>query len=67
MQSLIGHFAKVSEFREACYCMTGYKIELMIGGDKYRLRPMYAGSENEDIIIQFHNGQLSVLETDFVR
>mmetsp|Transcript_20525 Transcript_20525/g.39576 ORF Transcript_20525/g.39576 Transcript_20525/m.39576 type:complete len:704 (-) Transcript_20525:124-2235(-) len=58
---------KVSEFREACYCMTGYKIELMIGGDKYRLRPMYAGSENEDIIIQFHNGQLSVLETDFVR
>jgi len=58
--------SKVSEFREACYRMTGYKIEL-IDGDKYRLRPMYAGSDRDFVLIHFHHGQLSVLETDFVR
>jgi len=57
---------RVSEFREACYCMTGFKIEL-IDGDKYRLRPMYAGSEEEVVIIQFKNGNLTVLATDFVQ
>ncbi len=55
---------KVSEFREACYRMTGYKIEL-VSGDKYRLRPMYAASEDDFLMIQFHNGQLSVLGTAF--
>ncbi|GAB5362131.1 hypothetical protein AAMO2058_000771800, partial [Amorphochlora amoebiformis] len=57
---------KVSEFREACYRMTGYKIEL-VDGDKYRLRPMYAGSEKDEVLIQFHHGQLSVLATEFVQ
>ena len=44
--------------------MTGYKIEL-VSGDKYRLRPMYAASEDDFLMIQFHNGQLSVLGTAF--
>eukprot|EP00468_Gymnochlora_sp_CCMP2014_P013945 CAMPEP_0167770786 /NCGR_PEP_ID=MMETSP0110_2-20121227/18130_1 /TAXON_ID=629695 /ORGANISM="Gymnochlora sp., Strain CCMP2014" /LENGTH=566 /DNA_ID=CAMNT_0007660037 /DNA_START=270 /DNA_END=1970 /DNA_ORIENTATION=- len=56
---------KVSEFREACYQMTGYKIEL-IDGSKYRLRPMYAPSINDEVIIQFSGGRMSVLATDFI-
>jgi len=58
--------AKVSEFREACYGMTGYKIDV-IDGDKYRLKPMYAERDTDFLLIHFQNGKLSVLATDFVQ
>jgi len=57
---------KISEFRQACYELTGYKITM--SGSKYRLRSMYAELEDDDLLFQRgENESLCVLETPFAR
>lgn len=65
---------KVLEFRNTCYLLTGYKIEL-VQASSYRLRSMYAESESDQLM--FHqssggdaaggSGGLQVLETEFTK
>ena len=56
--------AKITEFREACYSLTGYKVDML--NDQYRLHSMYA--ERPDDVLMFQtatDGSVSLLETEF--
>ena len=68
---------KVAEFRNTCYLLTGFKIEL-IHSHTYRLKSMYAEAEADHLLFQqtppteaalaadkAATGGLSVMETDF--
>lgn len=66
---------KVLEFRNTCYLLTGFKIEL-ISAAKYRLKSMYAEKEEDELVFQQEaagegsntpSGGLSVLETEFTK
>jgi mitotic spindle assembly checkpoint protein MAD1 len=66
--------SKVSEFREATYLLTGYKIELMSssssGLGQYKIRSMYAERDVDYLLFQYTDNSkksLQVLETEFVK
>ncbi|EDO29862.1 predicted protein, partial [Nematostella vectensis] len=42
---------KIQEFREACYALTGYKIDV-VRDKKYRLQSMYAERANDDLLFE---------------
>jgi mitotic spindle assembly checkpoint protein MAD1 len=68
---------KVQEFRQTCFLLTGYKIEL-VQGSSYRLKNMYAEKEEDQLMFQQQPantaasgavtpGGMAVLETDFTK
>lgn len=60
---------KVKEFRESCYLLTGYKIEMkqISGHNGFLLRSMYAEQE-ADFLEFFDTGtKLEVMETDYCK
>lgn len=60
---------KVKEFRESCYMLTGYKIEMkqINNHNGFLLRSMYAEKE-EDVLEFYDTGtKLQVMETDFCK
>lgn len=56
---------KATEFREACFLLTGYKIEMKPG--EYKLRSMYSDSENDVLMFRKTDDGLQLLDTDFAR
>ena len=59
-QSLANHFAafffqvfkkKIQEFREACYALTGYKVDVT-RDNQYRLQSMYAERSTDDLLFE---------------
>lgn len=59
-QSLASHFAafffqvfkkKIQEFREACYALTGYKVDVT-RDNQYRLQSMYAERSTDDLLFE---------------
>jgi len=56
---------KVSEFREACYLLTGYKVEMKQEGH-FRLKSMYAEKEEDSLAFKKVGESLDILETDFL-
>jgi len=58
-------FKKTSqELREACYELTGYKIDITCH-NQYKLTNMYAQSHRDYLLFQQKNGEIQMLETDF--
>ncbi len=58
--------SQISAFRDACYRMTGFKIEW--NKDQFRLRSMYAESESDFILFKDagkDGGGMQVLDTDY--
>ncbi|EDO40015.1 predicted protein [Nematostella vectensis] len=56
---------KIQEFREACYALTGYKIDV-VRDKKYRLQSMYAERANDDLLFESNSkGEMMMLQTDF--
>eukprot|EP00808_Paulinella_micropora_P016197 g5475.t1 len=57
---------KISQFREACYLLTGYKVDME--GQRYRLRSMYSEKEEDALMFQkAEGGPMHMLETQFVK
>lgn len=56
----------VQEFREACYEITGYRIDVL-GGTQYRLHSMYAENEEDSILFQSSRTGIELLDTPFSR
>ena len=60
-------YSKITDFREACYLLTGYKIT--VKNNMFRLRSMYAEREEDDLIftkLKTTNGEkakFQVMET----
>lgn len=42
---------KIQEFREACYALTGFKIDV-IRDNQYRLQSMYAERSADDLLFE---------------
>ncbi|XP_005092970.1 mitotic spindle assembly checkpoint protein MAD1 [Aplysia californica] len=65
-QRLMEVFKKTSqEFREICYQLTGYKIDIPCS-NQYRLTSMYAESPRDHLLFQQNaQGEIQMLETDF--
>jgi len=42
---------KIQEFREACYALTGYKIDVL-RDKQYRLQSMYAERSSDDLLFE---------------
>lgn len=42
---------KIQEFREACYALTGYKVDV-IRDNQYRLQSMYAERSTDDLLFE---------------
>ncbi|XP_013414839.1 mitotic spindle assembly checkpoint protein MAD1-like [Lingula anatina] len=63
---LMEAFKKTSqEFREVCYQLTGYKIDIPCT-NQYRLMSMYAESPDDFIVFQqTSTGEMQLLATDF--
>lgn len=59
-------FKKTSqEFREVCYQLTGYKIDIL-ASNQYKLTSMYAESPEDFFLFQqSSNGEVQMLGTDF--
>ncbi|XP_031555898.1 mitotic spindle assembly checkpoint protein MAD1-like [Actinia tenebrosa] len=56
---------KIQEFREACYALTGYKIDVL-RDKQYRLQSMYAERSSDDLLFESNSkGEMMLLETDF--
>ncbi|RMX43959.1 hypothetical protein pdam_00019816 [Pocillopora damicornis] len=56
---------KIQEFREACYALTGYKIDV-IRDNQYRLQSMYAERSTDDLLFESNvKGEMMLLATDF--
>lgn len=56
---------KIQEFREACYALTGYKIDV-IRDNQYRLQSMYAERSSDDLLFESNvKGEMMLLATDF--
>jgi len=53
-----------SEFREVCYQLTGYKIDIPCT-NQYRLTNMYSESSRDHLLFQQKDGRIQVLETDY--
>nr|KAG5709485.1 hypothetical protein BaRGS_023167 [Batillaria attramentaria] len=67
-QRLVEAFKKTSqEFRETCYQLLGYKIDLPCTG-QYRLASMYSSSPQDYLLFkQGSSGEIQMLETEFSR
>lgn len=67
-QRLVEAFKKTSqEFRETCYQLLGYKIDLPCTG-QYRLASMYSNSPQDCLLFkQGPSGEIQMLETEFSR
>ncbi|KAL8625266.1 hypothetical protein ACOMHN_030024 [Nucella lapillus] len=65
-QRLVEAFKKTSqEFRETCYQLLGYKIDLPCSG-QYRLASMYSDSPHDYLLFkQGESGEIQMLETEF--
>ncbi|XP_076459747.1 mitotic spindle assembly checkpoint protein MAD1-like [Babylonia areolata] len=65
-QRLVEAFKKTSqEFRETCYQLLGYKIDMPCTG-QYRLASMYSESPHDYLLFkQGQSGEIQMLETDF--
>ena len=46
---------KIQEFREACYALTGYKVDV-IRDNQYRLQSMYAERSSDDLLFEVNIG-----------
>jgi len=56
---------KIQEFREACYALTGFKIDV-IRDNQYRLQSMYAERSTDDLLFESSSkGEMMLLATDF--
>ena len=56
---------KIQEFREACYSLTGYRIDV-VQDQQYKLKSMYAERSSDCLLFQCDaNGKTMLLETDF--
>ncbi|XP_028395474.1 mitotic spindle assembly checkpoint protein MAD1-like [Dendronephthya gigantea] len=56
---------KIQEFREACYSMTGYRVDV-VQDQQYKLQSMYAERSSDHLLFQCNaNGKTMLLETDF--
>lgn len=56
---------KIQEFREACYALTGYKVDV-IRDNQYRLQSMYAERSADDLLFESTSkGEMMLLATDF--
>lgn len=42
---------KIQEFREACYALTGYKVDVT-RDNQYRLQSMYAERSTDDLLFE---------------
>lgn len=42
---------KIQEFREACYALTGYRVDV-IRENQYRLQSMYAERSTDDLLFE---------------
>jgi mitotic spindle assembly checkpoint protein MAD1 len=56
----------LTKFRDACYRLFGYKIE-MLTDDVYRLRSMYAARPTDDLRFVMKSDRLELLETPYCR
>lgn len=65
-QRLVEAFKKTSqEFRETCYQLLGYKIDMPCTG-QYRLASMYSDSPHDYLLFkQGQSGEIQMLQTDF--
>ncbi|CAL1543386.1 unnamed protein product [Lymnaea stagnalis] len=63
---LLEVFKKTShEFREVCYQLTGYKLDIP-ATNQYRLTSMYAESSRDHLLFQQNErGEIQLLQTDF--
>lgn len=63
---------RITSFREAVYLLTGYKVDLYNvdiangGHRRLRLRSMFAESPEDDLLFQWREDNLELLETPFV-
>ncbi|XP_022084966.1 mitotic spindle assembly checkpoint protein MAD1-like [Acanthaster planci] len=56
---------KIQEFREACYRLTGYQVNIS-NDNQYRLMSMYAERETDVLLFQATaTGEMQLLENDF--
>ncbi|XP_015762515.1 PREDICTED: mitotic spindle assembly checkpoint protein MAD1-like [Acropora digitifera] len=56
---------KIQEFREACYALTGYKVDVT-RDNQYRLQSMYAERSTDDLLFESTpKGEMMLLATDF--
>ncbi|XP_038068435.1 mitotic spindle assembly checkpoint protein MAD1-like [Patiria miniata] len=56
---------KIQEFREACYRLTGYQMNIS-SDNQYRLMSMYAEQETDVLLFQAtSSGEMQLLENDF--
>lgn len=54
----------VQEFREACYELTGYRVDV-VGGTQYRLQSMYAEGMEDTLVFQSSPSGMQLLDTPF--
>lgn len=56
---------KIQEFREACYALTGFKVDVT-RDNQYRLQSMYAERSTDDLLFESSSkGDMMLLATDF--
>ena len=53
---------KIQEFREACYALTGFKIDV-IRDNQYRLQSMYAERSTDDLLFEVSSTTGSVFNS----
>jgi hypothetical protein len=56
---------KIQEFREACYALTGYKIDVL-RDKQYRLQSMYAERSTDDLLFEVKHSLDSVSFFHFI-
>nr|CAB3263588.1 mitotic spindle assembly checkpoint protein MAD1 [Phallusia mammillata] len=56
---------KIQEFRQACYSLTGYRIDTL-NDSQFRLVSMYAESESDYLLFEMNErGEMKLLETEY--
>ncbi len=60
---------RIGTFRNAIYLLTGYKIDMTTEGGvpQLRLRSMYSEQENDDLVFEWNNEGLQLMETSFAK
>ena len=58
---------RVQQFREGCFRLTGYKVEVLSG--QWRLKPIYAEQETDVLLFSREEatGKFSLMETELVK
>lgn len=66
-ENLLSSFRKRSlQFREACYLLTGWRIDALKDGI-FRLSNMYAGNENDKLLFEIQpDGTIQLLENEYI-